>query len=394
MDAAAISVCFSARTAVGGGTNRLTLAHRERATRGPLFDLTVANPTEAALPYDDAAILGAFQRPENLRYEPLPLGLPEAREAVAADLRAHGTEVSAEQVLLTASTSEAYSWLFTLLCDPGDAVLVPAPSYPLFDFLAKFAGVELIPYPVRYDGAHYIDLHDLKQRRTPRTRAVLVVSPNNPTGHYLKREELHALLDLDLPIVSDEVFARYPLRDDPRRVTSVAGHEKRGLVFALSGLSKLAALPQMKCGWIVVDGDPGTVADACERLEWIADTFLSVSTPVQRALPSLLASRSVQESAIRERCARNLAVLRDHLRDAPISLRDLEGGWYATLRLPAHIDEEDFCVDLVAKDGVVVHPGSFFDHSEGPLLVLSLLTPPDVFDAALPRLVEAVAARV
>ncbi len=381
---------FSARTAVGAATNRLTQAYAERAAIGPVFDLTVANPTDAGIPYDAAAILGAFQQTENLRYEPLPFGLPSAREAVAADLRTHGTNVTAEQVVLTASTSEAYSWLFTLLCDPGDAVLVPAPSYPLFDFLAKFSGVELIPYPVRYDGAHYIDVRDLEERRTDRTRAILVVSPNNPTGHYLKEAERRQLLSLDLPIVSDEVFARYPLRDDPTRVTSVAGHEKRGLVFALSGLSKLAALPQMKCGWIVVDGAPPYVEETLERLEWIADTFLSVSTPVQRALPALLASRDVQESAIRARCARNLSYLRRCLQDAPISLRDLEGGWYATLRLPVHLDEENFCVDLLRTCGIVVHPGSFFDHDEGSLVVVSLLTPPSTFEYATPILIREV----
>ena len=357
----------------------------------PVLDLTESNPTRAGLPYAREAILAALARPASLVYEPAAFGIAPAREAVAAELRGHGPAVDPSRVVLTASTSEAYAFVFKLLCDPGDEVLVPVPSYPLFEHLARLESVRAIPYRLAYDGAWHVDVASARDARTPRTRAIVTVSPNNPTGSYLKRAELATLAGLGLPIVSDEVFARYPLREDPTRALSALEAVGAPLVFALGGLSKLAALPQMKLAWMAVGGEGARVAEAMGRLEVIADAFLSVGT-VQHAALALLESRHAAEEAIRARTARNLAFVRGTVPGSPVTLLDVEGGWYATLRVPRTRTELEWVVDLLEQDGVHVHPGHFFDFEGEAYLVASLLTPEDVFQEGLARLVSRVTA--
>jgi aspartate/methionine/tyrosine aminotransferase len=271
---------------------------------------------------------------------------------------------------------------------------VPAPSYPLFEHLATFESVRLVPYALAYDGGWHVDLPSVRSAIEPRTRAILVVSPNNPTGSYLKKDELAALAATGLPIVSDEVFARYPLRDDPTRATTaLEAADTASLVFSMGGLSKLAALPQMKLAWTVIGGrDPGVVRDALARLELIADSFLSVSAPVQHALPTLLATCPTAESAIRARTRANLARLRARHATAgrAATLLDCEGGWYATVRLPRTKSEEAWALELLERDGVYVHPGHFFDFASEAYVVVSLLTPEARFDDGVARLLARV----
>ncbi len=377
---------LSRRTAIDDAPNALAEAvARVRRDGGELLDLTVGNPTTAGLPYDARAILEALADPRALVYAPEPLGLDAAREAVARDWAARGVTVDASRIALTASTSEAYAVLFKVLCDPGDEVLVPAPSYPLLGFLAAFESVTLVPYPLVHADRWHVDLGALRAAVTPRTKAIVVVNPNNPTGSYLGEDELEAMLDLELPIISDEVFATYPLAAPAGRVATVV-HATRGLVFALSGLSKLAALPQLKLGWIGVAGERALVARAMKRLELVLDTFLSVATPIQLALPTILARRVVTEEAIRARTRVNLEVLRAALGSAPSArVLGVEGGWYAIVRVPETQSDEAWALALV-EAGVQVQPGYFFDMGRGAHLVVSLLTPEDVFAEGASRI--------
>jgi alanine-synthesizing transaminase len=385
---------FSARTRWDLTPNRLAaVVARARAAGRPLLDLTETNPTRAGL-VAPPQVLQALADPRGLRYQPDPRGLRSAREAVAADHARRGCAVDPDRVVLTASTSEAYAFLFKLLCDPGDSVAVPQPSYPLFEYLARLEDAEVATYPLRYDGEWHLGRGELEAALTPRTRAVVVVSPNNPTGSYLKGDEADALLALcagrDLAVVADEVFADFELRDDPRRVTSLAGRPE-ALTFALGGLSKSCGLPQLKLAWIAVSG-PGAET-ALERLEVIADTYLSVSTPVQEAAAAILADLPALQAPIREQIGANLARLRADVARAPVvSLLEPEGGWSAVLRVPAHRSEDDWCARLVEDDGVLVQPGYFFDFPGEAFLVLSLLTPGDVFAEGTARLLARLAA--
>ncbi len=382
---------FSSRSSVDLAPNPLAVAlEAARAASREILDLTESNPTRAGLPYAREAILAALARPASLVYEPAAFGIPSAREAVARELSAHGPATDASRVLLTASTSEAYAFLFKLLCDPGDEVLVPVPSYPLFEHLARLESVRAVPYRLAYDGAWHVDLASVRDAVTARTRAIVTVSPNNPTGSYLKRAELAALAALGLPIVSDEVFARYPLRDDATRARSVLEADGAPLVFALGGLSKLAALPQMKLAWMAVGGETARVAEATGRLEVIADAFLSLATPVQHAAAALLESRHAAEGAIRQRTRDNLAFVRSVVPGSPVSVLDVEGGWYATLRVPRTRSELEWAVALVEEDGVHVHPGHFFDFEGEAYLVVSLLTPEATFREAIGRVMARV----
>lgn len=391
---------FSARTSQHDAPNALALAvaaavMRAAAGGPPLLDLTMSNPTAAGIPYDETSILEAISDPRGLVYAPDALGMPAAREAIAQDWTARGGDIDASRIALTASTSEAYAVLFKLLCDPGDDVLVPAPSYPLLGFLAAFESVALTTYPLVYAGRWYVDLEALRSAIGPRTKAIVVVSPNNPTGSYLGEEELEAMLDLGLPIVSDEVFATYPLHGErnevPKgRVASVVT-AKRGLVFALAGLSKLAALPQMKLGWIGVGGEPTLVAQARARLELVLDAYLSVATPVQHALATILATRGTAEDAIRARTRRNLAVVRSTIARAPsATVLDIEGGWYAIVRVPETRSDEEWALELAVRAHVHVQPGYFFDMHRGAHLVVSLLTP----EATLAEGMKRIATRI
>lgn len=370
--------------------NALTLAIEARqAASLPTLDLTVSNPTTAGLPYDRAAITQALSDPRALVYEPLPFGLPSAREAVARELEVI-RPVDPARVLLTASSSEAYAFLFKLLCDPGDDVAIAAPSYPLFEHLAQLEGVAVRPYRLAYDGAWHVDLDSLKRAIGPKTRAIVVVHPNNPTGSFLSKAELAAMAETGLPIISDEVFVNYTLSEDPSRAQTAREAEDT-LVFALGGLSKAAGLPQMKLGWTAVGGPKKRVDEALARLEIIADTFLSVGTPVQHALPTLLTAGHAVSEAIRARTRANLAVVDaaiDHR--SPITRLRVDGGWYATLRLPRTKSEEQWVLELLAE-GVLVHPGAFFDFESEAYVVVSLLTPEATLAEGAARLVAHVA---
>jgi alanine-synthesizing transaminase len=380
---------FSERTRWDLRPNRLAerLAAK-RAARAPVLDLTESNPTRAGLtgPRDLLVPLG---HPGALRYEPSAFGLPAARAGVAADFARRGFPLAPDRVLLSASTSEAYAFLFKLLCDPGDEVLVPRPGYPLFEFLATLESVRVRAYPFAHDGEWHLNVEALRSAVGPRTRAIVVVNPNNPTGAFLKRQELDALLSLcaerGIALVSDEVFADYALRDDPRRVASVA-RDGPALAFSLGGLSKSCGLPQLKLAWTAVTGPAGLVRDALARLEVVADTYLSVSTPVQLAAPGLLARREELQAPIRERIRSNLEALCAAVGpDCPATILRPEGGWSAVLRVPATLTEEERVTRLLEERDVLVHPGYFFDFPSEAYLVVSLLPPPGDFAEGVAR---------
>jgi len=378
---------FSVRSSIDPAPNPLAerLAAARAAGRGRI-DLTVSNPTVVGLPRDWAAVTAALADARGARYDPHPLGAAEARAAVAAVWRAEGVTISPERLLLTASTSEAYGLLFQLLCDPGDQLLVPRPSYPLLDHLARLADVGLVDYPLSYDGAWHLDVERIARRRTPRTRGVVVVSPNNPTGSRLGRDELSALARLGLPVISDEVFGSYVHEERAGRAPS-ALVEDGVLVFALDGLSKRCALPQLKLGWIGIGGPLDQVSEAQTRLEIAADAYLSVGTPVQLALPALLRSSAPTVTALRARLARNLAQVRAACAGTPVTLLDLEAGWSAILRLPAVATEDDWVLTLLERDDVVCQPGWFYDFDFGPCLIVSLLTPEATLAHGVERIV-------
>ncbi len=356
-----------------------------------LIDLTLSNPTSAQLPYEAKTLLGALHDRDMLAYRPDPLGLRSAREAIASHHFDQGISINPERILLTASTSDAYAYLLKLLCDPEDHVLVPQPSYPLFEHLARLESIQLKPYRLRYHGHWRIDLDEIKRSVAERTRAIVLVSPNNPTGSFVKRSELDAISALGLPLISDEVFSSYPLVDDPTRVLSALQTDQT-LVFSLFGLSKLAALPQLKLSWLCINGPEPLVAEARERLELIADTYLSVNTAVQLALPRILETHQPVSDAIRARLKRNLEKLR--CLECAASLLDVEGGWYATLQLPNIKSDEQWAVELLREDGVSVYPGYFFDYEQPSAVVISLIVPEALFDEGVQRLITRVDAAV
>jgi alanine-synthesizing transaminase len=380
---------FSRRSAHDSSPNALSRALSARRARGgEVLDLTLSNPTRAELPYASREILAALVQPGALEYAPEAFGLPSARAEVARAFGERGVPVGEERIVLTASTSEAYAFAFKLLCDPGDEVLVPRPSYPLLEHLALLENVTLRYYDLAYDGAWSLDRESLRRAVGPRTRAVVTVTPNNPTGHYLSQDDLRALSELDLPLISDEVFADYELEPRAGRPRS-ALEGSAPLVLVLDGLSKLAALPQLKLAWIALGGDALRVEEALARLSLIADSFLSPNTPVQLALPALLSSRGVVRDAIVARARANRETLRVLCLASPVSLLRVEGGWYAVLRLPAIQSDEDWTLDLL-ESGVLVQPGYFFDFETGAYVVVSLLTPEPVFARGAERLVRLV----
>jgi len=385
---------FSSRLDWSLRPNRIaTLVAEKRQAGCPVLDLTESNPTRSGLDYPQAEILAALADANALRYHPSPRGLDTAREAVAGYYRDRGTQVPSDNILLTASTSEAYASLFKLLANPGDEILAPRPSYPLFEFLAGLESVRIRQYPLRYDGVWHVDFDALEQAITPRTRGIVVVNPNNPTGSFLKRAELERLDSLaaerGLAILSDEVFRDYAFADEGDRVSTLAG-DRRALTFSMSGLSKIAGLPQMKLGWIIVNGGaggPNRARDqAMDALELVADTYLSVSTPVQIALPRLLALSGGIMEQIRERTAANLARLRETMHGSAATLLRTEGGWYAVLQVPRTRSEEEWTLKLLDESDVLVQPGFFFDFESEAFLVLSLLPEPATFAEGVRRL--------
>jgi alanine-synthesizing transaminase len=383
---------FSGRTRFDLRPNRLAAAlEAKRASGARVFDLTESNPTRAGLAPPTDVLLGLAD-PVGRLYEPAPQGLRSTREAVSRDYARRGVAVPPERILLTASTSEAYAFLFKLLCDPGDEVLVPRPGYPLFDFLAGLESVHTRSYALAYDGEWHLDLSALRAAVTSRTRAVVVVNPANPTGQYLKSHELAGLVELcaerHLALVGDEVFADYGWGEDPRRVTSLAG-DGPALAFSLGGLSKSCGLPQLKLAWIAVCGPATRRTEALARLELVADTFLSVSTPVQVAAPSLLHRLPELQAPIRARLRQNRDALAAVVRaPSPSTLLASEGGWYAVLQVPATLSEEEITLRLLEHHDVLVHPGYFFDFPREAFLVLSLLPPPEDFAVGVRHLVD------
>jgi alanine-synthesizing transaminase len=383
---------FSARTRWDLTPNRLSVAvSRARASGRRILDLTESNPTKAGLPYP-ADLLDVLGDPGALAYEPTPQGRPAARDAIAAEYHRYGAEVDPAHLVLTASTSEAYAFAFKLLCEPGDEVLVPAPSYPLFDFLAGLESVTLTTYPLLMTGDWPIDRDALRSRIGARTRAVVVVNPNNPTGSFLKNDEAAALMALaaehDLAVLADEVFLDYAFGDDPRRAGTLAA-AREALTLAFGGLSKSCGLPQLKLGWMAVGGPPSLRDEALARLEIIADTFLSVATPVQRAAPALLARSAPLRAAIVDRVRGNRDAVAALVRGSHASMLPAEGGWYALLRVPATRSEEDLVVSLLDEHDVLVHPGFFFGLPHEAFLVVSLLTEPLVLAEGLGRTLAA-----
>jgi alanine-synthesizing transaminase len=392
---------FSSRVPRELGPNRLTrVVQRVRAAGGTLLDLTLTNPTAAGIEYP-ASLLGALADRAAERYDPSPLGLPGARAAVATDYARRAIDMAPERIVLTASTSEAYSLLFKLLCEPaGDAAMVPVPSYPLFDHLTRLDGVTPIAYRLEYHGRWAVDLDTVDAGWTDRVRAVLAVSPNNPTGSILTGAELDALArrcaDRDAALILDEVFADYPLTAAP--VAPVASgfsgtHASAPpcLTFRLGGLSKSAGLPQVKLGWIGVNGPDALVRGALDRLELICDTYLSVATPVQAAAPRLIEEGASVRQRIVERVRTNFESLRA-LSAAHPSVELLRGdaGWSAVLRVPSTRSEEDLVLELLEQDGVLVHPGFFFDFPHESFLVVSLLPEPAAFFEGIRRMMERV----
>ena len=379
-------VRFSQRLAWGAQENRLARAEAERRANGlPFFDLTLSNPTQAELPYPAAAIAQALADPAAALYHPSPRGHLQARAAVAADYARRGAVVDADRILLTASSSESYALLFKLLGDPGQTVLVPEPSYPLFDYLANLEGLSPRPYRLAFDGRWHIDFQSLDFTDVA---AVVVVSPNNPTGSYLGAEDCDRLCamaaEYGVAVIADEVFADFPIAPAPDAVLALAGRPSPALTFSLGGLSKASGLPQMKLGWIAASGPRDRVEPALANLELVADTYLSVSTPVQLALPRLLELGADIRGAIFARVLRNRRALVDRIGpDSPCTLLPTEAGWSAILRVPEIRSDEEWALCLLREHGVLVQPGYFFDLRLGATLVLSLLTPPATFDRGL-----------
>lgn len=368
---------FSQRTNWNLSANRLSEAlARHRAAGRTVLDLTASNPTECGFQYDGRAIMRALCSQAALEYHPDPKGMTRAREAACSYYREKGTAISAEDMVLTTSTSEAYSFVFRLLCNPGDEFLIPAPSYPLFDFLADIQDVKLKPYPLIYDHGWQIDLHAMEQAISERTRGIIVVNPNNPTGHFVKAGELAAINQLctarNLAIIADEVFLDFSLV--PQTLASFTANQE-ALTFTMSGLSKISGLPQMKLAWLVVSGPETQKREALARLEVIADTFLSVSTPIQVAARELLAQRHEFQKQVKARVRNNLAELdRQLAAQKACSRLEVEGGWYAVLRVPATRSDEELALELLEKKDVYVHPGHFFDFQQEGYLVVSLIT--------------------
>ncbi len=381
---------FSDRVPPQLRANRLSSALESLRLEGrPVLDLTESNPTRAGIPYAED-LLRPLGHARALTYAPQPLGMPEARRAVSHDFSRRGQQVSPEHVALTASTSEAYSLLFKVLCNAGDSVLVPRPSYPLFEYLARLDAVTPVPYDLEYHGAWSIDMAGLERAITPRTRVLLVVSPNNPTGQFLSVDDLDRLAFLgrthDLAIIVDEVFADYELTPGASSRAGWLTSRSDVLGFTLGGLSKSCGLPQTKLAWIAISGPRGVVEEARARLEFACDTYLSVSTPVQEAAAELLARGSEIRHHIQDRVTTNHRELSALVAEKPACrVLAAEGGWYAVLRVPSLTSEDDLVVALLTEDHVLAHPGYFFDFTSESFLVISLLPPEAVFSEAVTR---------
>jgi alanine-synthesizing transaminase len=381
---------FAERTRWNLTANRLSqaLAHH-RAGGRKLLDLSASNPTECGFQYDQQAILAALSCPEAMRYHPDPLGLRVARDSVSAYYADLSFEVDSASLVLTTSTSEAYSFVFRLLCNPGDELLIPTPSYPLFEFLADIQDVKLIRYALFYDHGWHIDFHAVEQAITPRARGIIVVHPNNPTGHFTKPDEMRRLSEIcesrGMSIIADEVFLDFGLE---RRPQSFAANQD-ALTFTMSGLSKISGLPQMKLAWLAVSGPKEAKREALARLEVIADTYLSLNAPIQLSAGTLLNQRHAFQQQLMARVRKNLAELDSQLaRQKACARLEVEAGWYAVLRVPATRSDEELAVELLEKHDVYVHPGHFYGFSSDGYLVVSLITPEEEFRKGVARVLE------
>jgi alanine-synthesizing transaminase len=382
---------FSRRTDWKLSPNRFTQAQRElQATGREVLDLTISNPTRAELHYDAETILRALVNPQAMDYDPQPKGLRSAREAVAGYYGKQHNDIDPESIVLTTSTSEGYSYVFRLLCNVEDEILVPKPSYPLFEFLADLQDVKLVPYPLLYDHGWQIDFPSLYKAVNHRTRAVVVVHPNNPTGSFVADKERSALnqfcREYNLDLVADEVFLDYA-HDGASRATFADNRE--ALTFTLSGLSKISGLPQMKLAWIVTGGTDQQVSAALARLEVIADTYLSMNAPIQLAAPALLEQRHSVQPLVLDRVRANLSELDRGLAKHKTCRRlDVEGGWYAVLRVPVTQSDEDLAIEILRKHSVLVHPGHFYDFPSDGYLIVSLITPVQDFRKGIAKVLE------
>jgi alanine-synthesizing transaminase len=384
---------FSRRTDWSLTANRFTEVQRELQRAGrEVLDLTVSNPTRAQFQFDAQAILSSLSNSNAMDYDPQPKGLLSARQAIVDYYREHDAScnVNPESVVLTTSTSEGYSYVLRLLCNPDDEILVPKPSYPLFDFLGDLQDVKLVPYPLLYDHGWQIDFPSLQKAVTTRTRAIVLVNPNNPTGSYVSASEREMLNQLcnqhGLSLLVDEVFLDYPL--DAAAYPSFIRNEA-ALTFTLSGLSKISGLPQMKLAWVATSGPPEIVAAALARLEVIADTYLSLNAPIQLAALALLAQRENIQPQLMDRVRMNLQEFDRQLAKQKTCQRlEVEGGWYAVLRVPATQSDEDLAIEILRQASVLVHPGHFYDFPNDGYLVLSLITPPQDFQEGTRRLLE------
>ena len=393
---------FPNRRVSWAGTSNATpnawteLAATRRASGLPLQDLTISNPTLAGFGDAELPLHLAFASAPSFVYSPDPQGTLAAREAIAAwyadrTPRAPSIRLPPERILLTASSSESYAFLFQALCEPGDEVLAPFPSYPLFEYLAGLSGIRLASFRLWYHEGWEIDFDSLKRTITPRTRAIVVVNPNNPTGSYLKESEKRQLLEIcaayRLALIADEVFEEFPLEAAVDERVSFASSQRQALCISLGGLSKSAGLPQMKLGWMILNGPDAAVNALRERLLLVADTYLSVSTPVQAALPGLLGFGRAVGGAIRSRLEANLSLLKEAATSAPhLDLLPVGGGWSAVLRLPAILSDTQWCAGLIQEAGVLVHPGYLCDFEEEARLVVSLLTNPANFEPGVEQL--------
>jgi alanine-synthesizing transaminase len=383
---------FADRTNWNLKPNRLAEAlERQKSSGRKLLDLSASNPTECGFRYNAPAIMRALCSPASLQYHPDPRGMKSARQAVSAYYAARGERVSIDDLLLTASTSEAYSFVFRLLCNPGDELLIPTPSYPLFDFLADINDIKLIRYSLFYDHGWHIDIHALKQAITPRTRGMILVHPNNPTGHFTKTEEIAQLNEIcaanQMAIIADEVFLDFSLGAAQKSFVA----NSASLTFTMSGISKISGLPQMKFAWLAVNGPKEVKREALARLEMIADTYLSLNAPIQLAAPVLLQQRATFQQQLMGRVRNNLAELDAQLaEERKVSRLEVEGGWYAVLRIPATRPDEELAIELLEKHDVYLHPGHFYDFPGDGYMIVSLITPEPDFSEGLRRILSAV----
>jgi len=386
-----LKVTFSNRTNWPLSENKLvTMLNSLKEEKAPIIDLTESNPTRCGFKYLNEKILVPFNEEESLTYDPHPQGSLKSREAISQYYKQKNLNVSEEQIFLTSSTSEAYSYLFRLLINPIEGVLFPQPSYPLFQFLGDLNDVEISNYPLVYLDSWRIDCNALKTLVNIDTKAIVLVNPNNPTGSFVKENEMIAINELcqkyHLSIICDEVFHDFAFDYSKKYLSCVHNHDV--LTFTLGGLSKTLGLPQMKLSWIVITGPEREVHLAIKRLEIVADTYLSVNTLAQNAIGYWLSSRKQIQDEIKTRVKDNLDIIKTQTDSTASRLLQTEGGWYAVLKIPNIKTEEDWALKLLNKYHVFIHPGYFFDFTEEAYIVISLLSQTDIFNEGFNRILS------